>query len=156
MGCSVRDLFTDPAERFLLCNREPNEVILDSVIGQNSKIMSSFLFKWEKRKKQNIRYLKQSALQNQKPLGLKWFLELFFNNLIANQLWKVGSGDSCLLFYFLWWDAIPLPQQMCLELFNPIGFFCFNWNDKFQLGGNDRATATENMKVKSTYLVSRQ
>lgn len=71
MGCSVRDLFTDPAERFLLCNREPNEVILDSVIGQNSKIMSSFLFKWEKRKKQNIRYLKQSALQNQKPLGLK-------------------------------------------------------------------------------------
>lgn len=29
MGYSVWSLFTDPAERFLLCNREPNEVILD-------------------------------------------------------------------------------------------------------------------------------
>ena len=29
MGCSMLDLLTDPAEIFLLCNREPNEVILD-------------------------------------------------------------------------------------------------------------------------------
>lgn len=81
----MRGLFADPAEIFLLCNRESlMRGSWTTVIGQNSKIISAFLFKWKKRKKQNVKYLKQSVLQNQKLLGFKLFLELFFNNLIPN------------------------------------------------------------------------
>lgn len=49
MGYSMQGLFTDPAEIFLLCNRENlMRRFWTTVIGQRGKIMSSFLFKWKK------------------------------------------------------------------------------------------------------------